>query len=197
GLPLANVLGIILLSISGLILIMDLGKPFRFLAVLRNVGSSWISLGAMADFVFIFLGALLLLPYLTIGGQQPLAGVLWAPGGGLESILTWVVGAVALFIILYPGLELASSRSIPFWSTILIPLQCLGSAVAGAAGVAWVVSWLVSSLAPSHVTAVVALVSALATLVFSFIHVQSARSQRGAARMSADKIIKGSLAPYF
>ena len=197
GLPLANVLGIILLGISGLILIMDLGKPFRFLAVLRNVGSSWISLGAIADFVFIFLGVLLLLPYLTIGGQQPLAGVLWVSGGGLESILTWIVGAAALFIILYPGLELAASRSIPFWGTILIPLQFLGSALAGAAGLAWVVSWLVNSLPPSQVTAVVALVSALATLVFSFVHVQSARSQRGAARMSADKIMKGSLAPYF
>lgn len=193
GLPLANVLGIILLAISGMILIRDLGKPLRFLGVLRNVGSSWISLGAIADFVFMFLGGLLLLPHLTIGGQQPLAGMLWSLGGGLDLILTWVVAAAALFIIVYPGLELASSRSIPFWSTILIPLQFLGSAVASAAGLAW----LVSSLAPSRLAAVVALISVVATLVLSYAHVQGARSQQGAARMSADKILKGSLAPYF
>ncbi len=198
GLSLAHVLGIVLLGLSGLILIMDLGKPFRFLAVLRNVRSSWISLGAIADFVFVIFGCLLLLPSLTIGGQQPLAGMLWASGGsGWEPVLTWVVGAAALFIILYPGLELAASRSIPFWRTILVPLQFLGSALASAAGAAWVVSWLTNSPAPPRITAVVALVSLLATLLFSFIHIQSARSQQGAALMSADKVVRGTLAPYF
>ena len=109
GLPLANVLGLILLGISGVILILDLGKPYRFAGVHRNVQYSWISRGAIADFIFVVLGGLLLLPYLTIGDQQPLAGLLWAHGSGLELILTWVVAAAALFIIVYPGLELSSS----------------------------------------------------------------------------------------
>jgi formate-dependent nitrite reductase membrane component NrfD len=123
--------------------------------------------------------------------------MLWAPGSGLESILTWVVGAAALFIVLYPGLELAASRSIPFWSTMLVPLQFLSSALASAAGLAWVISWLMNSPAPSPVAAVVALAALLATLLFSLIHIQSARSQQGAARMSADKAMKGSLSSYF
>jgi len=193
GLPLANVLGIILLGISALILMEDLGKPLRFLGVLRNVRSSWISRGAVADFIFLFLGSLLILPYLTVGGQQPLAGLPWAPGSGLALFMTWMVGAAALFIIVYPGIELSSSRSIPFWNTILVPLQFLGSALASAAGAAY----LLGSLAPSRVTAIVALISVLTTLAFSFAHIQSARSQQGAARISADKVMQGSLAPYF
>ena len=107
--------------------------------------------------------------------------------------MTWLVGAAALFIIVYPGIELSSSRSIPFWNTILVPLQFLGSALASAAGAAY----LLGSLAPSRVTAMVALISVLTTLAFSFAHIQSARSQQGAARISADKVMQGSLAPYF
>jgi formate-dependent nitrite reductase membrane component NrfD len=193
GMPLANVLGILLLSCSGLILIKDLGKPFRFLGVIRNIGSSWISVGAIADFVFIFVGGLLLLPDLSIGGQQPLAGLLWTPGGGPASILSWVVGAAALFIIVYPGLELSASRSIPFWHTILIPLQFLSSALASAVGLAY----LVGSLAPSRLMAVVALIAALTALAFSLAHIRNARSQQGAARISADKLMTGSLKGYY
>ena len=193
GLPLADVLGIILVAIGGLILIADLGQPLRFLRALRNVRSSWISPGAIADFVFLFLGGLLLLPSLTIGGHRPLAELPWAPDSGLERILTWVAAAAALLIIVYPGLVLSSPRSIPFWNTTLIPLQYLGSALASAAGVAY----LVRSPASSRITAVVALVSVLATLAFSLAHIQNARSRRGAARMSADKVMKGGLAPHF
>ncbi len=193
GLPLADVLGIILVSIGGLILIADLGRPLRFLRALRNVRYSWISPGAIADFVFLFLGGLLLLPYLTIGGHRPLAGFPWAPGTGLERVLIWVAAAAALFIIVYPGLVLTSSLSIPFWNTTLIPLQYFGSALASAAGIAYL--W--GSPAASRAAAVVALVSALATLAFSLAHIQNARYQRGAARMSADKVMKGSLAPHF
>lgn len=193
GLPLADVLGIILVSIGGLILIADLGRPLRFLRALRNVRYSWISPGAIADFVFLLLGGLLLLPHLTIGGHRPLAGLPWTPGTGLEQVMTWVAAAAALLIIVYPGLVLSSPRSIPFWNTTLIPLQYLSSALSSAAGIAYL--W--GSPASSRVAAVVALVSALATLAFSLAHILHARYQRGAARISADKVMKGSLAPHF
>jgi formate-dependent nitrite reductase membrane component NrfD len=193
GLPLADVLGIILVSIGGVILIADLGKPLRFLRALRNVRSSWISPGAIADFVFLLLGGLLILPYLTIGGHQPLAALPWAPGTGLEQVLTWITAVAALLIIVYPGLVLSSPCAIPFWHTTLIPWQYLSSALASAAGIAY----LVGSPASSRITAVVALISVLATLAFSLAHIQKARSRRGAARMSADKVIRGPLAPHF
>lgn len=197
GLPLAQVLGIALLAISGLILIMDLGKPFRFFSATRNIGSSWISRGAIADFVFLIVGGALILSHLAIGGRSPLAGMLWTPDGAFERLLAWLVGAAALFMIVYPGLELSVSRSVPFWGTILVPLQFLGSALASAAGVAWVASWLLDGQSPPSVLAVVALASAAATLVLSVVHVQSAQSQQGAARISAQELVGGALAPCF
>jgi formate-dependent nitrite reductase membrane component NrfD len=175
----------------------DLGKPLRFFRVVRNIRSSWISSGAIADLIFVVCGALLLLPYLTIADRQPFAELLWTNGSKVELILSWVVGLAALFLIVYPGLELSSSRSIPFWSTILIPFQFLGSALASAAGLAWLVSFVNYSVNLSYVTAIVILIAILATLIFSFIHIESARSQKGAARMSAEKLMKGSLAPHF
>ena len=54
-----------------------------------------------------------------------------------------------------------------------------------------------SSIELSSVAAVATLGSVLATLVFSLVHIQSARSQQGAARMSADKLMNGSLARNF
>lgn len=194
GLSLAEVLGMILVAIGGLILVADLGRPLRFLRALRNVKSSWISPGAIADFVFLFLGGLLLLPSLTIGGQQPLASLPWAPGSGPGLILAWVAAAAAVFIIVYPGLVLCSPRSIPFWNTSLVPLQYLGSAFASAAGVAYLVG---PSGPSSSVAAPVALVSALATLAFSVVHVLGARSRQGAGRASVDAVMRGALAPHF
>lgn len=193
GLPLADVLGLILVGFGGLVLLASLGRPFRILGALRNPGTSWISRGAIADFVFLFLGGLLLLPYLTLGGSRPLAGLPWAPGTGLERALAWVAAATAVFIIVYPGLVLSVLRAVPFWNTSLIPLQYLGSAFATAAGMAYMLGSPPSSRAP----AVVALASVLATLALSAAHILSAYARRGTARMSANMVTRGSWASHF
>jgi len=193
GLPLADVLGLILVGFGGLVLLGSLGRPFRILGALRNPMSSWISRGAVADFVFIFLGGLLLLPYLTLGGTQPLGRLPWAPGTGLGRALALVASASALFIIVYPGLVLAVLRAIPFWNTNFIPLQYLGSAFASAAGMAY----LLGSPASSRAPAVVGLVSVLATLAFSSAHIAYAHHQRGTARASAAMVVRGAWAPHF
>jgi len=175
GLPLADVLGLILVGI------------------LRNPGQSWISRGAIADFVFLLLGALLLLPYLRLGGSRPLAGLPWAPGTGLERALAGVAAAAALFIIVYPGLVLAVLRTIPFWNTNLIPLQYLASAFASAAGLAY----LLGSPASCRAPAAVAVASILATLAFSIAHIASAHRRQGVARVSAAMVTRGAWAPQF
>lgn len=193
GLPLADVLGLILVGIGGLVLLASLGRPFRILGALRNPGQSWISRGAIADFVFLLLGALLLLPYLRLGGSRPLAGLPWAPGTGLERALAGVAAAAALFIIVYPGLVLAVLRTIPFWNTNLIPLQYLASAFASAAGLAY----LLGSPASCRAPAAVAVASILATLAFSIAHIASAHRRQGVARVSAAMVTRGAWAPQF
>jgi len=193
GLPLADVLGIILVGLGGIVLLASLGRPFRILGALRNPMSSWISRGAIADFVFIALGVLLLIPHLSLGGTRPLEWLPWAPGSGLERALAWGAAASALFIIVYPGLVLAVLPTIPFWNTSLIPLQYLGSAFASAAGMAY----LLGSPASSRAPAAVAVASVLATSAFSLAHVASAYHRQGTARLSAGLIMRGAWAPHF
>ncbi len=193
GLPLADVLAIILVGFGGLVLLASLGRPFRILGALRNPMSSWISRGAIADFVFLFLEVLLLLPYLTLGGSRPLAGLPWAPGTGLERTIAGAAAASALFIIVYPGLVLSVLRTIPFWNTNLIPLQYLASAFASAAGMAY----LLGSPASSQAPAVVAVASVLATLALSIAHIAYAHRRQGIARVSAAMVMRGTWAPHF
>ncbi len=193
GLPLADVLGIILVGFGGLVLLASLGRPFRILGALRNPNQSWISRGAIADFVFLFLGALLLLPDLTLGGARPLAGLPWAPGTGLELIFRWVAAATAVFIIVYPGLVLSVLRAIPFWNTSLVPLQYLSSAFASGAGIAP----LLGSPTPTRPAVVVALVSTLATMALSVAHIVYAYRRQGAARLSVTRVMRGDLVAYF
>ena len=193
GLPLADVLGIILVGIGGIVLLASLGRPFRILGALRNPMSSWISRGAIADFVFIAIGVLLLMPHLTLGGTRPLGGMPWAPGSALERVLAWGAAASALFIIVYPGLVLAVLRTIPFWNTSLIPLQYLGSAFASAAGTAL----LLGSPLQTRPVAAVALVSTVATLALSLAHIGSAYRRRGAARLSVARVVQGDLVAHF
>lgn len=193
GLPLADVLGLILVGFGGLVLLASLGRPFRILGALRNPMSSWISRGAIADFVFILIGVLLLLPHFTLGRTQPLGWLPWTPGTGLERALAWLAAATAAFIIVYPGLVLAVLPAVPFWNTSLIPLQYLGSAFASAAGVAY----LLGSPASSRAPAVVAVASVLATLALSIAHIAYAYHRRGTARMSAGLVMRGAWAPHF
>ena len=193
GLPLADVLGLILVGFGGLVLIASLGRPFRIFGALRNPRSSWISRGAIADFLFLLLAGLLLLPYLAVGGSRPLRWLPWAPGTLWEGLLAWAAGAAAVFIIIYPGLVLAVLRPIPFWNTSLIPLQYLTSAFATGAGIAYLLGCPASARPPAQV----ALVSILSTLVISVIHVARAHAQGGAARLSAAAVTRGQWAAYF
>ena len=71
GLPAVEIVSFLAIGVGGLILLADLGKPFRFLRALLNVRSSWISRGAVADFVFLVLATLLILPNLKFGTAMP------------------------------------------------------------------------------------------------------------------------------
>lgn len=191
GMPAAVVLGMTLVIVSGLILVADLGRPIRAPRAFYNIRRSWISVGAVAHFTFLVLEAVLLLPYLTIAESQPFAGVFWAPGTTAALVLSWASAVPAFVIIVYPGLVLACSPSIPFWNTTLIPLQFLGSALAGGAAIAYLFG---ASRAPAIV---VALGAVLATLGFTVAHIFNARYQRGAALTALAQVLRGALAPHF
>jgi formate-dependent nitrite reductase membrane component NrfD len=69
GMPLADLISFVAIAVGGLILIADLGKPMRFIRAVVNPRTSWISRGAIADFVFLIAGGLLVLPSLHDRGH--------------------------------------------------------------------------------------------------------------------------------
>jgi formate-dependent nitrite reductase membrane component NrfD len=132
GLPVADVISFIAIAVGGLILIADLGKPMRFIRAVLNPGTSWISRGAIADFVFLVAGGLLVLPDLELGDARPFAFLPWDAGAdnGLGRALEVIALVAAVVVMFYAGQVLAEPRAIPYWHSPLIPVQFFLSSAA-------------------------------------------------------------------
>lgn len=194
GLILADVLSIVLIAIGGLILIGDLGQPWRVLRALMNPRTSWISIGAICDFIFLILDGLWLLPDFELGGWRPLAGLPWAGNSPLGIAFQVVAGISAFIVIIYPGLVLSYSPSIPFWNTTLIPLQFLVSAFASALGLALIFAlWF--PVPPSVLTTLgTAEILLLAAALLLFLaHLLNGVYSHTTAKASVSRLIKGEL----
>ena len=132
GLPVVDLVSFIVIGVGGLVLVWSLGRPFRMLRAVLKPGTSWISRGAIADFIFVAVGALLVLPGLTLGRATPFAWLPWDPwattpvGKVLE-----VIGLLSVaVVIVYAGLVLADKAAITFWRSWLIPAQFVLSSLA-------------------------------------------------------------------
>ena len=132
GLPLVDLISFVAIAVGGLILVADLGRPLRFLRALLNPGTSWISRGAIADFVFLLAGGALVLADLELGSSRPFAGLPWdaAADSGLGRVLEIVAVLAGLVVMFYAGQVLAAPRAIPYWHSPLIPAQFVLSAAA-------------------------------------------------------------------
>lgn len=196
GLPLADVLSIVLVSVGGLILIADLGRPLRFLRAVVNVRHSWISVGAICDFVFLVFGGLYILPSLTLGASRPFAWLPVGEGTALGVVLQIVAGLAALVVVVYPGFVMAKPTAIPLWNSALIPMSFLAYAYAGATAL----PFLLGPLARDPDRAFAARIVPVATVVSLLLivaHVAEAYYRRRTARASARELITGRLRSYF
>jgi dimethyl sulfoxide reductase iron-sulfur subunit len=129
---LGALLALAFLSAGGIILMAHLGRPFRFAKALRNWRSSWISRGAIADFAFLLLGALLLA---AEPGTLPV----------IVGVAAIVVGAI---VATYPALAMGAMRSIPAWHLAGLPWKFLVEALLMGAGVVGILGgWHASVLA--------------------------------------------------
>jgi formate-dependent nitrite reductase membrane component NrfD len=197
GMSVAKLVSLVLIGIGGLVLIGDLGRPLRLLRVLVNPWTSWISVGAIADFVFVIFGGLWMVADLEIGGSRPLAGLPWAGDSALGIAFQAIAGLAAFVVIVYPGLVLAFSPSIPFWNTTLVPLQFLAFAFSSAFGIA-VIAAVVSATGFDAATWAPFLG---ATLVFSFLlvaaHLLNASYTHATAAVSLRRLVRGDLRVSF
>jgi formate-dependent nitrite reductase membrane component NrfD len=132
GLPVVDLVSFVVIGVGGLVLVWSLGRPFRMLRAVLKPGTSWISRGAIADFIFIAVGALLVLPGLTIGGATPFARLPWDPWAATTTgKILEVVGLVSsAVVIVYAGLVLADKAAITFWRSWVIPAQFVLSSLA-------------------------------------------------------------------
>ena len=194
GVIVADLLSMIVIGIGGLILIADLGKPGRVLRALMNPRTSWISIGAICDFVFLTLAGLWAICDLEWGGARPFADLPWA-GNSTLGLAFQIVAAVAAFIvIIYPGLVLAYSPSIPFWNTTLIPLQFLAFAFASALGLVPIFA-IVNPVSPEFLAdcANLELIVLGSALLLFIAHVLQGAYGHMAARVSVNRLMKEDL----
>jgi formate-dependent nitrite reductase membrane component NrfD len=177
-----------------LILIADLGKPERVLRALMNPRTSWISIGAICDFVFLILAGLWVICDFAWGGARPFAGLPWAGNSTLGLGFQTVAAVAAFIVIIYPGLVLAYSPSIPFWNTTLIPLEFLAFAFASAFGLVPIFA-LVSPVSSEFLAdcANLELVVLASTLLLFIAHVLQGAYGHMAARVSVNRLVKTDL----
>jgi formate-dependent nitrite reductase membrane component NrfD len=167
GLPVVDIVSFVVIGVGGLVLVWSLGRPWRMLRAVLKPGTSWISRGAIADFVFVVAGGLLVLPGLTLGTARPFAWLPWdpwattTPGKVLE-----VAGLLsAAVVIVYAGLVLADKAAITFWQSPLIPIEFVLSSLATSSATIMVMEVL--SGAPIDTIECVLLAVALALLLLA------------------------------
>lgn len=126
GLDLGAALAILLVAGTSVMLTSHLGKPARFLNALRNWRSSWISRGAVTDFVFL---------------AAAVGLALW-PHGPLRTPLTLIALISGLIVVLYPALSMAALGSVPAWRGWRLPAEALvEAAMAGTGLIGLVAGW--------------------------------------------------------
>ena len=194
GVIVADLLSMIVIGIGGLILIADLGKPARVLRALMNPATSWISIGAICDFIFLTLAGLWAICDLQWGGARPFADLPWAGNSTLGSVFQIVAAVAAFIVIIYPGLVLAYSPSIPFWNTTLIPLQFLAFAFASALGLVPIFA-IVDPVSPAFLAdcANLEFVVLASALLLFIAHVLQGTYGHMAARVSVNRLLKADL----
>jgi molybdopterin-containing oxidoreductase family iron-sulfur binding subunit len=123
-LDLGALLALLFMLAGGLILIAHLGRPLRFPQALRNWRTSWISRGAIADFVLVFLLAVLV-------AAEPSA---------IRAVAAMVAVPVALVVAIYPAMVMGDLPSVRAWHrtglawTFLVEALLAGVGVTGVVG---------------------------------------------------------------
>lgn len=103
-------LGTVVTALSVGFLILDLGKPMRFLRVLMNVAHSWLSRGAVILLTFCVFAVITILT-------------------GSPTVLVWISTAFSIAVATYTGILLGTMLSRPLWNNSLLPMIFLTSAL--------------------------------------------------------------------
>lgn len=191
GIPSGMLLGWIAVALGAIALLVDLGRPDRFIRAGSQVGRSWISRGVVSTMLFLIFGILRMAP-------EWLTALPWGGTTGLGTAIGIVAALGALGVMMYTGFLLSQSPSIPFWNTTLLPLLFALYGFACGAGVLFTLSPILLGSGGSFRTASnlgIALLAA--SLVFLWIYVLTMATSTVATRESVRLLVKGELSVLF
>ncbi|UCC29311.1 MAG: polysulfide reductase NrfD [Phycisphaerales bacterium] len=184
-------LGFPCVLIGCVFLLLDLGSPANFWRAAMRPNTSWIARGTIVISVFMIVGAI------------HIAWWLWPFNALADAVGTrrviGVIGVVFAFgTMIYTGILLAAARPIAFWSTAMLPLLFLVSALS--TGMMAVI--LLALLAGESHSGPVALLAridvALIILeIFVLAFYLQATHRVAESRASAELVLRGSVAPLF
>lgn len=167
-----------------------LGRPERFWRAAMRPDRSWIARGIWATGIFGLSGAVLLLPrFFPVG---------WQPEGAFNSVVMWMAGLSALFIMFYDGMVMKMSAAIPFWNTGLLPVLCLTYAALGGTTLSLTLRELVgSSPAPPPLLVQTEYLLLITNLVLLGLYLAQMWGWTPAARETVRMLLKGTYARAF
>jgi formate-dependent nitrite reductase membrane component NrfD len=122
--------GLVFLSATGILLIMDLDRPDRFLNVLlRPQWKSWLVRGGYSFSIY--------------GGLLALAGVIaFFKLDAAQSVVWWITAVFALLTAVYTAFLFAQAKGRDFWQSPTMALHMLvHSLMAGAAALSIIALW--------------------------------------------------------
>jgi formate-dependent nitrite reductase membrane component NrfD len=182
GLPVIDLISFFAIAVGGLILIADLGRPWRFVRAVMRPGTSWISRGAVADFIFLVVGGALVAPGVRLGGRTPLAWLPWDAAGTTPTgrTLEWVAMLSAAVVIFYAGQVLADGTAIPYWRSPAIPIQFVLSSLATSVAILMVLHTVMGDRVPRAEPAILVVALALLLVAIGW-HLQSDATAPGKA----------------
>jgi polysulfide reductase chain C len=185
------ILGAPLVFIGSFLLLFDLGRPQVAFRAFSKPNKAWISRGTIILTTFIILGAIQfgfwIWPFQVLKNYP-----------SLHLILNIINGIFGILTVIYTGLLFNTTRSIPFWSTPILPLLFLVSGIS--TGIFALI--LILFLSGGTESQVVSLLSQFdvfllifeAMILFFYLH---GMHEVTAARASVRRLLGGDLATSF
>jgi len=172
-------------------LLADLGSPANFWRAAMRPNTSWIARGTIIITIFMILGAIHIAFWLW-----PFKGL--AEAAGTRHFIG-VLGAIFAFgTMIYTGILLGASRPIAFWSTAMLPLLFLVSALStGIMAVVLIASLVGGTYAePIHSLAKMDILLIILEMFVLGFYLQGTH-RVPESRASAELVLTGAVAPLF
>jgi formate-dependent nitrite reductase membrane component NrfD len=184
-------LGFPCVAVGCMFLLLDLGSPAHFWRAAMRPNTSWIARGTIIITIFMILDAIHIAFWLwPFNALAEATGVRHAIG---------VAGIVfALGTVVYTGILLGAARPIAFWSTALLPLLFLVSALSTGIMAVILIAWLAGAgrTEPVQILARLDMVLIILEMLVLGFYLQGTH-RVPESRASAQLVLVGSIAPLF